>query len=911
MFSTQQQQHLQMLRQHQQQQMLTQNQQFQNPGLLANTNASFLSAPIHIQAYGMNPNHQPYQILPNGQIQYIIPPQLGYAAHSQFTYPEAYPQQIFTNGYSSSTFNNNQSFSLFPPNQGNTFSLFIDNTAQPTLLTRSNTHAEKTLGSYNKNPFDAHDYMKERTNVFRRSPDDMSSRLNARFDHSADNPSRLPYNIFTDRRKDVPLKTRAHSRHGSGVALEMIFNKKRDSLITRRDKDDFNNDMNRRPKHCGHSAVYNQSYSSNLSRNERMRSSSPTFHRANRGKDRFQEEIVRVDILAIIGQKEYKLDIPVVGTEKIEWLKQLILKELHYIDLGNAIKTSKLMLNSRELRNEEIIASCIRDEDMVVLVAKECNHSEIATPTRASDSSRPKITEHDTFTRKIANSSLVPILTRPGYSTRPSIDQLRTYTESELRQVENFIVENEHGRVEFEGRTDVIGVNLDELVEINPKLAEVYPEKLYPSEESKPKVGTKLNKPSYVVLYNCYFDSKSKTEEEVIQILKKKAIKSGAELVSYKSGTYIIKVPHFTRYGFEDSGGDSEDEEEEKTASFQPEAAPQRRYNYQEYNDIIMMHKRKEIEVSGFSITNDSNLSRRNIVGSHASEILNQQKNRSQLSDSLFKDSDKQDYNNIEPVENQQTIEEEGDERVESESNQSKNRTTSNNIHTDEFRSGFKKKHRIDQNDAISLLSEHRNITRNGQEHKSGIPRKEIQIKNLNPESIDEEEEIEEDKTMYSTDDIQEGKTGAEDFNEKDTIQILHEADSFLKWLNMKPLGLSQIKYKRPQFEPLESGVSASSIEESIIKLNKKLFMTSVATTRLNYSAVSHQPEPQREFSLHRSFRVGWSRDGLIVPTQRGRSHVLQVSKIILHKHLYEECLESKRPYHEYRRKLKSIASRV
>ena len=44
--------------------------------------------------------------------------------------------------------------------------------------------------------------------------------------------------------------------------------------------------------------------------------------------------------------------------------------------------------------------------------------------------------------------------------------------------------------------------------------------------------------------------------------MKKRAQKSGAELISYdcEKGTYVIRVPHFTRYGFEES--EDEDEEE-------------------------------------------------------------------------------------------------------------------------------------------------------------------------------------------------------------------------------------------------------------------------------------------------------------------------------------------------------------
>jgi len=63
---------------------------------------------------------------------------------------------------------------------------------------------------------------------------------------------------------------------------------------------------------------------------------------------------------------------------------------------------------------------------------------------------------------------LVPILTRDGYWCKPSIQELTTYTEQELCMVMDFEVgRHGYGKLLWPGPTDVRGLNLDELVDID------------------------------------------------------------------------------------------------------------------------------------------------------------------------------------------------------------------------------------------------------------------------------------------------------------------------------------------------------------------------------------------------------------------------------------------------------------
>jgi hypothetical protein len=59
----------------------------------------------------------------------------------------------------------------------------------------------------------------------------------------------------------------------------------------------------------------------------------------------------------------------------------------------------------------------------------------------------------------------IPTRPKDGYVTRPAYDDLDM--SKDLRKVENFAIENEHGIIEWEGAVDVTGVNFADCVTIN------------------------------------------------------------------------------------------------------------------------------------------------------------------------------------------------------------------------------------------------------------------------------------------------------------------------------------------------------------------------------------------------------------------------------------------------------------
>ena len=69
----------------------------------------------------------------------------------------------------------------------------------------------------------------------------------------------------------------------------------------------------------------------------------------------------------------------------------------------------------------------------------------------------------------MAPIEVVPKLRRADYETEPPLVQLMRMTEEELENVENFTVKNRHGKITFEGKTDVRMLDLDQIINIDEK----------------------------------------------------------------------------------------------------------------------------------------------------------------------------------------------------------------------------------------------------------------------------------------------------------------------------------------------------------------------------------------------------------------------------------------------------------
>ena len=649
-------------------------------------------------------------------------------------------------------------------------------------------------------------YSIERTNAFRRSSADIPKRFTARLDRSADDilrSSRFTPQFFEDKRREMAYKSRG--RINSASTLEIIFTKRNDSFFedTRRRKDYLEEDFDFTGRNASFRSVdphkSRHFLSQSLTRSNRNRSVSPSVMRSFEvNRDRFQDDVIKVNAAVSTPDEEKSISVSINKAEKIQSLKYLLLKEMKCVDITNYIKSATIYFNSRVLKNEDSLQeSGIKNEDWVAFVVDE-NALE-------NSSALSKKRTQESLIKKSADASLLPTLTKPGYYTEPSLDELSKYTENELKHVEGFVVGNQNGRIHFLGPTDVTGLDLDVLVEINEKFAEVYPEALFPTEESKPPVGTKLNKPSEIALYNCFFEAKDKTDAEIIEILKKKAAKNGSELVSYDKvgGVYTIKVPHFTRYGFEES----DDEEEEKD-----QQEPKKRKN----------------------IRDEKNKSRTAPLRTERTENREEPERRTGL--------------NVE-----------GDHQTQS------------SIRLDE--QSLK---------GVPVSQEIKETQRRG----PILPTKQL-------EEVNEEEEDE----LFGKDGVRNGYLEGASNLEQELLDI----EKFIHWIgetgNQKDIIEEDVRQK--------VGLQ-QDIENHVLTLNRKLF---------EYQPQKLQDRPvatRKEFSLHKSFRVGWTRDGIAVPScnSKGCSQI-EIHKVILHKDLYSSKVNPEKSYTEYQKRLKGLITKI
>ena len=88
---------------------------------------------------------------------------------------------------------------------------------------------------------------------------------------------------------------------------------------------------------------------------------------------------------------------------------------------------------------------------------------------------------------KNKNNELVPIelipkLTKEGYKCIPSILELSRMTKEELKKVEGFKIYNQYGEVEFKEPVNLLGLDLDKLVEINKNMIDTADELDYYSK---------------------------------------------------------------------------------------------------------------------------------------------------------------------------------------------------------------------------------------------------------------------------------------------------------------------------------------------------------------------------------------------------------------------------------------------
>jgi len=247
-------------------------------------------------------------------------------------------------------------------------------------------------------------------------------------------------------------------------------------------------------------------------------------------KEEEKKDEIEVIVAVIIKGKEITNEVTLSKKCKVKEIKENALSKLRGILIEST--SCFLLLKASNLLNEEdtLEAAKIKEGDKLLLIMD----AGATNVQRINDIPRLKLAAED----------LLPKITRNEYTIRPEPKKIFRMTETELKAIKNLQIENEWGRIEFEGETDVTGVDFDSTITISHQKIIVYPK-----DSLKPSIGQKLNKAATVHLFKCFPKTNTKT---FINKLKIATRNQGAKFVSYneKTGEWIFKVKHFSEYKF-------------------------------------------------------------------------------------------------------------------------------------------------------------------------------------------------------------------------------------------------------------------------------------------------------------------------------------------------------------------------
>ncbi|TGO70160.1 hypothetical protein BOTNAR_0003g00540 [Botryotinia narcissicola] len=154
------------------------------------------------------------------------------------------------------------------------------------------------------------------------------------------------------------------------------------------------------------------------------------------------------------------------------------------------------------------------------------------------------------------------------YWMTPSREEIENMTRAERQEVHKFTVGREGvGYIQFGDVVNLNGINLDDIFDkiviLETRRAEVYPDN---APVQKPQVGSGLNVPSTITLFNSWPRNTSKRgidDARLKKHIKKLKTVEDTEFVSYNTddGTWVFNVAHYTVYELD--YGDEEDDDME------------------------------------------------------------------------------------------------------------------------------------------------------------------------------------------------------------------------------------------------------------------------------------------------------------------------------------------------------------
>ena len=215
--------------------------------------------------------------------------------------------------------------------------------------------------------------------------------------------------------------------------------------------------------------------------------------------------------------------------------------------LRHTYKVDKKFSELIECETMEEISEMVLKESPV-LVTNVTTEGELVSKTEGTSRAAPL--EHNTansLNEMAAAESVTnyPVLTKEGYYTVPSTAEIYKMSPGDLKSVRNFTVGHKGvGKVIFLGDSDISGLDLDQLVHIEPQFVE-----LCTSAANDPR-GNNLNKPSLVFFENVHPLEKTECGYGILDRALKQLCESlevPAQFVNYdrESGELVMKTDRF------------------------------------------------------------------------------------------------------------------------------------------------------------------------------------------------------------------------------------------------------------------------------------------------------------------------------------------------------------------------------
>jgi nuclear pore complex protein Nup98-Nup96 len=206
-------------------------------------------------------------------------------------------------------------------------------------------------------------------------------------------------------------------------------------------------------------------------------------------------DLITLNVIVKLDNQEVIVTLKANKEQTFKSLKEKVLEKLRrsygldttrrYRFLNKELVLSdQLTLEQAKIKNEDRIRLVMdleeeKDEEVEIESASESEDEEIA--------------------HKLAAMELIPKPPKEGYRINPDYASLCRMSEDQLRNVSNFSIANEFGKIEFQGKVDLTGGNLRDDIVIRHREVVVYPE-----DSDKPLRGKKLNLPAIVTLFGCF-----------------------------------------------------------------------------------------------------------------------------------------------------------------------------------------------------------------------------------------------------------------------------------------------------------------------------------------------------------------------------------------------------------------------